>query len=175
MKSSIKRKMTPSLCLPTYFPPIPPPYPPLTSLYPCSSTLFLMWHLPSPLAPRPIPLLSIFLYPLLLFSPLPSHLLPLSPSFFYYFPFLLIFLLLFILFYLRSSSFLLIPITSPSFHLSSSVLLFPLLSSRILFVSVFNFFLSSLFELILLLLLFLLSILISFSISFSSSFSFACF
>ena len=95
--------------------------------------------------------------------------------FFYYFPFLLILLLLVILFYLCSSSFLLIPITSPSFYLSSSALLFLLLSSRILFVTVFNFFLSSLFEFILLLLLFLLSILTSFSIPFSSSFSFACF
>ena len=84
--------MTPPLCLTTYFPPIPPPYPPLTSLYPCSSTLFLIWHLPSPLAPRPFPLLSIsllsiFLYPLLLFSPLPSHLLPLFLLFFIFLSF----------------------------------------------------------------------------------------
>ena len=59
--------MTPPLCLPTYFPPIPLPYPPLTSLHSCSSTLFLIWHLPSPLAPRPFPLFR-HLCPSLLFS-----------------------------------------------------------------------------------------------------------
>ena len=66
--------MTPPLCLPTYFPPIPPPYPPLASLYPCSSSLFLIWHLPSPLAPRPF---SLFLH--------------LCPSLFFLFFFILFF------------------------------------------------------------------------------------
>ena len=48
LKSSIRKKMT-------------PPYPP--SLYPCSSSLFLIWHLPSPLAPRPLPSSFISVHP----------------------------------------------------------------------------------------------------------------
>ena len=81
--------MTPPLCLPTYFPPIPPPYPP--SLYPCSSSLFLIWHLPSPLAPRSFPLF-LHICPSVLF-------LFFFILFFYFLLFCLIFFQFLVLFY----------------------------------------------------------------------------
>ena len=137
--------MTPPLCLPTYFPPIPLPYPPLTSLHSCSFSsgifLLLLLRVLSPSSFISVhPSFSHFSLSSFIFSYSISSFSTFS-FFFIIFLFLLILLLLLILFYLCSFSFLLIPITSPSLYLSSSVLLFLLLSSRILFVTVFNFFL----------------------------------
>ena len=172
--------MTPPLCLPTYFPPIPPPYPPLTSLYPCSSPLFVIWHLPSPLAPHPFPLFFISVHP--------SFFLFLFILFFYFLLFRLIFFHFLLLFYyfpfpshlspsLDSLLPLLFFIPSDSYYFSFFLLILlrspfptPFFSQSLRHCLQL---LPSLFELYSF--FFFFSILTSLSFSFSSSFSFTYF